>query len=142
MSYMPEGMPLPDVNDLINQGYWEHAKKHELVIQRCTQCGTFRHWPAPVCYNCQSFDYEWHKVSGKGTVYSYTICPYPAHPSLKEKVPYNIVLVELPDAGNVRAIGNLVDGTPDEDIHIGMEVEVVFEDIDDETTLPQWKRVA
>ncbi len=140
MPFMPKGMSLPDINDQFTKEYWEHAKKHELVIQKCNNCGTFRFTPAPICYHCQSFDFEWHKVSGKGTVYSYTIVHYPAHPALKEKVPYNIVLVEIPDAGNVRILGNLIDGTPDEEILIGMPVEVTFEKINDDVTLPQWKR--
>lgn len=142
MAYMPEDIPKPDVNDQSITGYFEHAKKHELVIQKCSKCGTFRHTPMATCYNCQSFDYEWHKVSGKGTIYSYTIIHHPVHPALKERVPYNVVLVEIPDAGNVRVVGNLIDGTPNEDIKIGMPVEVTWEDIDDEITLPQWKRAA
>ena len=141
MPYMPEGSPLPDVEETVNKGYWEHAKKHELVIQRCTNCGTFRHTPLPVCYNCQSFDYEWHKVSGKGTVYSYTIVRHPPSPAYKERVPFNIVLVELADAGKVRIVGNLIDGTPNEDIYIGMPVKVTWEEINEKVTLPQWQRV-
>ncbi len=140
MPYMPQGMPLPDTKDPSIKGFWEHTKKHELVVQRCAKCGTFRHTPTLVCYNCQSFDYEWYKVSGKGRVYSYTIVHHPAHPVLKGKVPYNIVLVELPDAGGVRVVGNLIDGTPNEEIHIGMPVEVTWEDINEEVTLPQWKQ--
>lgn len=142
MAYLPEGLPTPDVNDQSIAGYWEHAKKHELVIQKCTNCGTFRHTPMAACYNCQSFDFEWAKVSGKGTIYSYTIVHHPVHPVVKEKVPYNVILVEIPDAGNVRVVGNLIDDTPNEDIKIGMPVEVTWEDINDDVTLPQWKRAA
>ncbi len=140
MPYMPQGMPLPDTKDPFTKDWWAYCKKHELVVQRCTKCGTFRHTPAPICYNCLSWDYEWHKVSGKGVVFSYTIAHYPAMPLLKERVPYSILIVELPDAGNVRMVGNLIDGTPNEEIHVGMPVEVVWEDIADDVTLPQWKR--
>lgn len=136
---MPEGLPLPNTTEYETKEWWEHCKRHELVIQRCTDCGTFRHTPTIVCYNCQSFNYEWHKVSGKGVVYSYTICHHPAHPAVRERVPYNVVLVELPDAGGVRMIGNLVD-CPNEEIRIGMPVEVTWEDITDDVSLPQWKR--
>lgn len=137
---MPKGMPLPATDEPNTREWWQHCKRHELVVQRCTNCGTFHHTPIPVCYNCQSFDYEWHKVSGKGVVYSYTICYHPAHSAIRERVPYNIVQVELPDAGNVRMTGNLID-CPSEDIRIGMPVKVTWEDITDDVTLTQWKRI-
>ena len=136
---MPEGMILPNTNETDTREWWQHCKRHELVIQRCTDCGTFRHSPLPVCYNCQSFDFEWHQVSGKGMVYSYIIVHSPAAGVLREKVPYNVVVVELPDAGDVRMIGNLLD-CPNEEIRIGMPVEIAWEDINDDVTLPQWQR--
>ena len=142
MPYMPDEMPLPSTDDPFTQGFWEHTKKHELVVQKCNNCGTFRHSPTPVCYNCLSWDFEWHKVSGKGVVFSYIINHYPAMSILKERVPYNVLLVEIPDAGNIRMVGNLIDGTPNEDIHVGMEVEVTWEEVTDDVTLPQWKLAA
>lgn len=138
MPYMPQGMPLPKPSG-DDAPFWEATRKHELVIQRCSKCGTFRHLPAVACYNCQSFDHEWVRVSGKGVIFSYINIFHPVHPAVKERVPYNVVLVELPDAGNVRLIGNIVD-TPFEALYVGMPVEVFFEDIDEQTTLPQWKR--
>ena len=50
-----------------------------------------------------------------------------------------MVLVELSDAPGIRMIGNLVDCAY-EDIHIGMPVEVMFEDHPNEAvSLPLWK---
>ena len=141
MPYMPKGMPLPATNEIDSREWWAYCKRHQLVIQRCADCGTFRHPPAPLCYNCQSFRFLWHQVSGKGVVYSYMICHHPVHPTLKERVPYNIVLVELPDSGHIRLVGNLID-CPNEEIQIGMPVEVIWEDIADDVTLPQWKPAA
>ncbi|MBI2848498.1 MAG: OB-fold domain-containing protein [Chloroflexi bacterium] len=140
MPYMPEGMPLPDTKDAFTKDWWAHCKNHELVVQRCSDCGTFRHPPMPICHNCLSWKYEWHKVSGKGVVYSYTVPHYAAMAILKARVPYNVVLVELADAGNIRMVGNLIDSTPHEDIHVGMPVEIAWEDVTDDLTLPQWKR--
>jgi hypothetical protein len=66
---------------------------------------------------------------------------HPVHPALMQGGPFNVVLVELSDAQGIRMIGNMVDCAY-EDIHIGMPVEVVFEDHDnEEVTLPLWKRV-
>src|SRR5581483_10782602 len=99
MSYLPKGLPSPVVeNDGIDKPYWEGTRKGELRVQRCTKCGTFR-WERP-----------WH----------------PVHPALKGHGPYVVVLVELPDAGNVRMLGNLL-GDPQQEVKIGAEVQAVFE---------------
>jgi uncharacterized OB-fold protein len=81
-------------------------------------------------------------VSGKGRIYSWERSWYPVHPALKNGVPYMVVLVELPDAGNVRMVGNLL-GDPEQDVEIGAEVEAVFEDHagDEPYTLVQWRVV-
>ncbi len=139
MSYISFGVPLPMTNNVDTKEWWAHCRRHELVVQRCTDCGAFRHPPLPVCYKCHSFRYEWHKVSGKGVIYSYTIVHHPTHPALKERVPYNIVVVELPDADNVFMTGNLID-CPNDDINIGIPVEVVWEDKAEDVSLAQWKR--
>ncbi len=50
------------------------------------------------------------------------------------------MLVELPQAGNVRMLGNLL-GDPRRDPPIGGKVEAVFEDHDEGFTLVQWRLV-
>lgn len=140
MSFFPEGMPLPVTTAPPGNGFWEHAKKHELVVQKCSDCGNYQHPPELICGQCHSFNYEWEKVSGKGTVYSYMITHNPPMPILKDKVPFNTVMVELEDANHLRMYGNLIDGTPHEEIKIGMPVEVTWEDVAEDVSLPQWKR--
>jgi uncharacterized OB-fold protein len=84
---------------------------------------------------------DWHKVSGRGRIYSWERPWHPVHPALKGHGPYIAVLVELPDAGNVRMVGNLL-GDPQQDVRIGADVEAVFEPHDDAKppfTLVQWK---
>jgi uncharacterized OB-fold protein len=83
------------------------------------------------------------RVSGRGRIYSWERVWHPVHPALVNGVPYVVVLVELPDAGNVRMIGNLL-GDPKQPVAIGCEVEAVFEDHPDGKppyTLVQWRRV-
>ena len=109
------------------------------MIQRCAACGTWRHPPVPICSACHATTHRWERVSGRGRVFSYTIAHHAVHPALVERVPYNIALVELPDAGGVRLVSNLVD-VPGEEVAIGLEVEVVFEE-QGEVTLPRFRRV-
>lgn len=136
--YIP-GIPLlrPVVN-YDNRGYWEAMKRHELVIQRCTNCGLRVHPPRPMCPRCLSTDKEWAKSSGKGHIYTWVNFVYDKSGYPAIKVPYAVVVVELEDEG-VRILSNVVDMKP-EDIYIGMPVEAVFDDIADDLTLVKFRK--
>lgn len=140
-TYLPVGLPMPaPAVDGLDKEFWEAARRHELVVQRCNQCNAFQFGPEWICNKCHSFDLGWHRVSGKGRIYSWERIWHPVHPALKDACPYMVVLVELPDAGNVRMVGNLLGDAMDE-VVIGSDVEAVFEDHPDaEVTLVQWRR--
>ncbi|MGH7962632.1 MAG: Zn-ribbon domain-containing OB-fold protein [Candidatus Binatia bacterium] len=138
--YMPPGMPLPGpASDGLDAAFWEGTRNHRLLVQRCTACGTFQFGPEWICHHCRSDQLGWHECAGRGRVYAFERVWHPVHPALKDRVPYLIVLVELPDAGSVRLVGNLLDD-PCQDVQIGAEVEVAWED-HEEATLPQWRLV-
>jgi uncharacterized protein len=138
MPYFPEGMPIPVIEPL-TEPYWSAAREHRLVIQRCTACGTFRHLPHVLCGNCQSRDHDWVASSGRGSVYTFTIVGHPVHDATNEAVPYNVAVVELEDCGNVLVPSNVVDCPPDE-VAVGMAVVVEWDRIDDEVTIPRFRR--
>lgn len=125
--------PRPDLTP-DTEGYWRSARNHQLAIQRCSDCKSFRHNPRPMCPECHSLAFEWAPVSGRGTIYSYIIADRVLHPYWKE--PYNVVLIELEEG--IRIISNLID-CPNEAVEIGMQVKVVFEDVSDEISLPMFK---
>lgn len=142
MAYLPDGLPAPMASpDGLDTAYYEAVARHELVVQKCNDCGTFQWGPEWVCHKCRSFDLGWEKVEPKGKIYSWERVWYPVHPAVAESLPYMVVLVELPHAGNVRMIGNLL-GDATEPVVIGSDVEAVFEDHPGEFpyTLVQWQR--
>ncbi len=114
-----------------NSFFFEGARQHRLLIQRCTACGTLRHPPRPSCATCRSFDWEPFEASGRGTVFSYTVNHYPQVPAFD--YPLVVALVELEEG--TRLIANVSGITP-ETVAIGMAVEVGFEDFDDDLSLP------
>ena len=136
MGYL-EGLPPPDPH-VDYKAFWEGCRRQSLLIQYCNDCGRFRHYPRPVCPSCRSWNSGWEKVSGKGNVWSFTIVREPVDPLLHGKVPYNIVAVELAEQKGLRLISNLVDCSA-ESMYIGMPVEVVFETVSPEITLPRFK---
>ena len=137
-------------NDNENKGYFEAARAHQLVIKACEDCGKLRWEPGPTCPWCLSMKWRWQPVSGKGTIYSYQIVHHAIQPGFKEWAPYPIVLVELdeqrgeptPDEA-LRMVMNLVDADfnaeREENVAIGKRVEIVFNDIDADFSLPQWR---
>ena len=140
---LPAGMPRPvPEGDKLDAPYWEGTRAGELRVQRCRRCREFQWGPEWICHECLAFEMEWVAVPPRGSIYSWERAWHPVHPALKDHGPYVVVLVELPQAGNVRMIGNLV-GDPLQTVEIGAPVEAVFEPHDDVTppyTLVQWKR--
>ena len=141
-AYLSPGLPIPvpEVDGLSTQ-YWEGVQKNELWVQRCNVCKGWQWGPEWICHHCRSFDMGWEKIEGKGKIYSWERAWHPVHPALKSHGPYIIVLVELPQYGNIRMIGNLL-GDPHQTVTIGAAVEAVFEHHHDTTppfTLVQWK---
>lgn len=110
-------------------------------MQRCGACGTWQWGPEWICHECNSLDMTWEEVEGDGVIYSWERPWHPVHPALKDQGPYLVVLVELPHAGNIRMIGNLL-GDPMREVKIGARVKAVFEPHgagDDAYTLLQWQ---
>ena len=119
--------PIPPTSEL-TQPYWDATRKGELVVQHCGSCNDALFPPRAHCPSCGSADLSWRPVSGKGTVYTYTIARRPPHPVFAEQCPLAIGIIEL-DEGP-RLMSNIVNCDP-QDIAVGMPVQVTFEAIDD-----------
>jgi len=127
--------PLPEITPEMAP-FWEAARRHELVVQRCRGCGAHRFPARDLCSRCLSREAEWVRVAGRGTVFSFAVMHQVYHPGFAAEVPYAVVLVELEEGA--RLLSNVVGCAP-EDITIGMPVEVVFEDVSGEVTLPKFR---
>jgi uncharacterized OB-fold protein len=139
-SYLPTGLPIPrPTPDGLDKPFWDAAARHELVVQKCAKCATLQFAPEWICYKCHSFELTWQKLSGRGRIYSWERVWNPAHPALKDALPYIVVLVELDGTDNIRMVGNLL-GDPKQEVRIGAEVEAVFEDHPEhQFTLINWR---
>ncbi|MAG98871.1 MAG: Zn-ribbon domain-containing OB-fold protein [Alphaproteobacteria bacterium] len=123
---------LPPANE-DSKPFWEALKDHRLVLQTCSKCGAVRHYPRPVCPQCHAMEADWVEASGRGKVHSWTVSHYAFHPSFKEQLPLLLGIIDL-DEG-VRLNCRLRDVAADQ-IAMGMAVEIGFEDIDDDVTVP------
>jgi uncharacterized protein len=115
--------------------FWEGTRGRELRLQRCNECGEAYFPPRPFCPRCWARDVAVFRASGKGRLYSYVIHHRPA-PGFTP--PYAIAVVELEEGP--RMMTNIV-GCPQtpEALLLDMPVEVVFEQIDAEITLPLFR---
>ena len=127
--------PMPAVNE-DSVPYWEGTRQGELRAQCCSDCGHLRFPPALVCPKCLSENATWRRLSGRGTIYTFIVVHRPQHPAFLGDTPYNVAIIELEEG--VRMHTNIVDCS-DEDLRIGMPVEVVFEKINDDVTLPKFR---
>ena len=129
--------PVPIVNPWAKP-FWDAARKEKLIIQKCQDCDEHIFYPRMACPHCFSDNVEWVEASGKGTVYSYTVVTNNAPSAFIQDMPFVIAVVKL-DEG-VQMLSNIVNCNP-EDVVCDMQVEVTFERLDDEFTLPKFKPV-
>ena len=134
MPYLPLPLPFPYTE---SEAFWSNCRKHELTLRRCGDCLAYRHPPIPVCPACQSWNWEWVKVSGKGRVEAFTIVTRALFPGMP--VPYNVARVALEEQKGLLIYTNIID-CPAEDISVDMPVEVVFEDVSPDFTLFYFKK--
>ena len=125
--------PLPAIDDE-SRPYWEAAREHRLVVQRCGACGKHVFYARALCPHCHAEGLEWVEASGRGTVHSFTVARRPAGPWFADRVPYVVALVDL-DEG-VRMLGSL--RVEPDAARVGQRVRVGFEAASDDVTLPVW----
>ena len=129
------GKPVP-VPSHESKPYWEGLRRHQLLMPRCTACG-HRWWPAShLCPACRAGPIAWEPVSGRGRVFSFVLFHRTYHKGFADQRPYCVAVIAL-DEGP-RMLSNVI-GIQVADIRCDMAVEVVFEDITDDATLPKFR---
>jgi uncharacterized OB-fold protein len=116
--------------------YWEAARQRRLILQKCSSCGKVRFPIGPLCPKCQSEEFEWAEMSGRGVVHNRVIYHKPWNDYFKSKVPYAVAHVEIEEGPRLTC--NIL-GIPASEVRIGMPVSVTFEDVTDEITLVQFE---
>jgi len=124
--------PVRPVVSRDNAYFFEGTKEGELRIQKCNACGVLRHPPGPACPDCGAFDRGYVVAAGTGTVFSYLVHHAPQVPG--KELPLVIALLDL-DEG-VRMVAEVT-----EPVEIGDRLQVGWNEIDDDLTLPIWTKV-
>jgi uncharacterized OB-fold protein len=128
---------LPRLTDL-NRDFWTGGKDGELRFLRCQQCGYYNHPPTPLCPICHSKELKFEPVSGRATLWTYSVNYQPWMPG--PELPYILAIVAIPEQEGLRLTTNLVGIEPDQ-VEIGMPLEVTFENHDDDVWIPLFRPV-
>ena len=127
------GKPLPVMNEE-SRPFWEGCKARRLMVQHCGDCGAWVHYPRALCPACHGDALAWEEASGRGTIYSYTVCHRAAGPAFVGDTPYVVALIDLEEGA--RMLSNIITADPAL-VRIGQPVRGVFEDVSAEIALPK-----
>ncbi|WP_109793446.1 Zn-ribbon domain-containing OB-fold protein [Minwuia thermotolerans] len=124
-----------------DQGFWDAAKAHKLVVQRCSDCKKVRHFPRLMCPDCRSMEFEWVETIGRGRIYAWSTLYKAFHPGFTD-LPMTVLIVALDDYPQVHLVGRLMnENVTEADLAVDKPVEVVFNDVTQEITLPEFRLV-
>ena len=131
--------PLPQ-HDPVTRRYWESLKARAMQLQRCSECGRSVFFPRAICPHCGGASLEWRLVSGRATLYSFTVVHRAPTPELQGEAPYVVALVDLEEG--VRLMARIRDVEPGADTpRIGEPLVLDYDDVAHEVTLPTFRRV-
>lgn len=129
--------PLPVIQPWSRE-FWEGTKDNKLLVQECKDCGARIFYPRKACPECWSSNLGWLESVGRGKIYTYTVTMTGVEKVFAEDLPYVIACIDLEEG--IRMMSRIVECDP-ETVKIGMDVEVVFEKVNDDITMPFFKPV-
>jgi hypothetical protein len=132
---MAYNKPLPQPN-ADTKPFWDGCKEHQLRFQKCRNCGHLRWPPSIICPICYSPETEWTVASGKGKIYTFAIYHHAYDKTFENDLPYVVALVELEEGPHI--LTNIVGCSPSE-VQCDMPVEVTWEDVTKQFSLPKFK---
>lgn len=138
----PPAKPVP-VPDEESAPFFDGALQGRLMLLRCRDCATFMSPTAymrvpkrPRCVGCFSADLDWAPSTGRATLYSFVVMHQLYDEAFAADVPYNVCVVETEEG--VRLTSQVVDCANDE-LEIGMPLQVTFERMSDTVAVPKFR---
>jgi uncharacterized OB-fold protein len=122
--------------------WWAALARHEFVLPRCDECGTWRWPPRAICGGCGSLDWSLVPASGRGSIASWIVNRHGFGGAFP--LPSTAVLVRLAEQDDLLLPGGWAGTTDGSDLEMDLPVVVGFEDVPaddggDAVTLLQWQ---
>jgi len=122
----------PPISD-ISASFWDATKNREFVLQHCRTCDKAVHYPRAICPHCHSTELEFRPASGRGQVYAFSVMHRAGNPTMEDRVPYVVALIDLDEGA--RMMSNVV-GCDHAEVKVGMQVQLTWEELSDGRNLP------
>lgn len=140
---MPDPQRPRPAADGLTRPFWEAARRGQLVVQRCESCATWQHPPSTGCHRCGGGLLAFQAVSGAARLFSWSILHQGLAPGFDACVPYLNLLVELVEQPGLLMLSDQrFDPAVDAALKIGAPMQVWFEAVDADFTLPQFRFAA
>jgi uncharacterized OB-fold protein len=131
---MKKPLPAPDAD---SAAFWRGLHDGVLLLQHCADCGHVQYYQQALCRQCGSENLVHRPASGRGKVHSFSVVYRAPGPAFKAELPYAVLLIDLEEGP--RMISTYTGGGPEE-VTFDMDVVLVCEPINDEVTLPRFRR--
>ena len=136
---MTKPSPVPDE---VSKPFWDACNEGRLVVQNCTACSRLQHPPQKVCLACGSdANMEFREMNGRGKIHGYLVSHDSRVMMLQQIQPFNLAVVELEDAPEIKMLSHLP-GTPTDEVPVGATVHVEFEESFNGQKVAEWRVVA
>lgn len=120
-----DGIPVP-VPTPTSQPFWDGLRERKIVIQYSPSSEQWVFYPRVNAPGTLANDLEWREISGRATLYTYTLTSRPTGAPWTNKQPQCLAIIELAEGPRMTTeLVNVADAV----LRIGMDVEPVFEDI-------------
>jgi uncharacterized OB-fold protein len=116
--------------------FYKFLGQQKLMAGKCLKCEKIHLPPRPMCDNCFSREFEWISVSGKGKLLTYTVISI-APEQFQALTPYAVGIVELEKG---LKIPGMIQGIKQEQLKIGMALNLDFSTCNTPQKWPQWPR--
>jgi len=126
---------LAETHPFTIESFYKFVSEGKLMAAKCIKCGAMLLPPKPLCTKCFSTDFEWVKLSGKGTLLSYTVI-HVSPSQFESMTPYIIGIVKLEEGLH---LPGMIRGVEPEKIRVGMTLTVDF-DTSMPSQWPMWPR--
>lgn len=126
--------PVPTPTEA-DRPYWDALAEHRVVMCRCDGCGAFTQRAPMLCRRCRGEAFTWSEVSGRGSIYSYTVARQSWVTGFEEELPYVVVAVAIEEDPSAVVTTNLVGDVDIDSLDIGVPVAATFEARGDSTLL-------
>ena len=121
------------VIDALSSRFWQGTRERKLMIQRCTATQRPQWYPRSHSLHAPGAPVEWMQVSGRGTLFTYSVIH---RGNGTTPTPYICAVVELEEGV---LFTTTLRGVGDEDMRIGMPLQVDYAEAGPDLVLPFFK---